>query len=651
MAVQAASPFVWGAGGARMTPDEISAERKVAQALMQQGMDYSPIQSPWQGAARVAQAMMGGLDSARADAAARANAKAEADLLSDPAIFGLPAQSTAAPAVSTPMGATSIPAGKDEFVNSVMPLAQEASAKTGLDPRLIVAQAALESGWGKSAPGNNLFGIKSHGQPGGNVLPTTEVVNGQPVQTTDSFRAYASPAESVQGYADFITSNPRYKPMMAAQGLEAQAAALGQSGYATDPNYGQKVLQIARSLPTPAAASAATVIGPNDPSPLDTAQWPAGPVGGPSDVAALPEAAQPAQGALPTASAPASPFSGVNPRLLSAMSSPYISDGTKKVLGLVLQKQMEQGKVSTVDLGNAVGVMDARGNIVRQIPKQRDPQFGFTTAPDGVVLRTNPLTGSVEPVMRTGQKPTGTMQEYQAYADAERAAGREPMGIFQYQQALKKAGATSINNQIGTPAPDGKLREELDKGTAKNWTDWQQAGAVSAGQAQDMQLLDELIKVAPQGPLEGRMAEMLPGFSSAGDAFNAIVKRVAPTMRAPGSGSTSDIEYDGMLRSLPALRNKPEANMAISAMMKAKAAINIERAEIISQYSQNQISRNDAEKRISEINKRSIMTPALRQMLAGLGGRGSQPLAGDVVDGFRFKGGDPADKNSWEKVQ
>lgn len=216
------------------------------------------------------------------------------------------------PSVATPAGQTSIPGGSSEFTNTVMPLAEDASTKTGVDPRIIGAQAILETGNGKSMPGNNLFGIKSHGQPGGNVLPTTEVVNGQPVRTTDSFAAYASPQDSANGYSNFLQSNPRYKPMMAAPTLEGQAAALGQSGYATDPNYGSKVLGIAKGLPAPTGG----ILADNSASPLDNAQYPAGPVGAPTQAAgapavapanngedALPANAQPAQGALPTAQA------------------------------------------------------------------------------------------------------------------------------------------------------------------------------------------------------------------------------------------------------------------------------------------------------------------------------------------------------------
>lgn len=138
----------------------------------------------------------------------------------------------------------------EQFIASLWPAALDASKRSGVDPRIIVAQAALESNWGKSAPGNNLFGIKSHGQSGGNSLMTNEVINGQNVRVKDSFRAYNSPSESVAGYADFITANPRYKNFRGAQGLEAQASELGKSGYATDPNYGNKILSIASGLPS-----------------------------------------------------------------------------------------------------------------------------------------------------------------------------------------------------------------------------------------------------------------------------------------------------------------------------------------------------------------------------------------------------------------
>src|SRR5690606_21873484 len=154
------------------------------------------------------------------------------------------------------------------------------SKRTGIDPRIIVAQAAQETGWGRSAPGNNFFGIKSHGQGGGQTLKTHEYVNGKRVNVSDSFRTFASPADSVRGYGDFILQNPRYKPLMEAQGLDNQLAALQASGYATDPNYSSSVGAIARSiqLPEMSAAPDATMLaygpqGDGDGGPLAAAPF------------------------------------------------------------------------------------------------------------------------------------------------------------------------------------------------------------------------------------------------------------------------------------------------------------------------------------------------------------------------------------------
>ena len=126
-----------------------------------------------------------------------------------------------------------------------MPLAQDVSRRTGLDPRLVLAQAALESGWGESAPGGNFFGIKSHGRPNGQVLSTSEYVDGQYVPENASFRTYSSPAQSFHDYGSFLLENPRYQAVMSAKGLPAQIAAMGASGYATDPEYSGKLSHIA----------------------------------------------------------------------------------------------------------------------------------------------------------------------------------------------------------------------------------------------------------------------------------------------------------------------------------------------------------------------------------------------------------------------
>jgi Mannosyl-glycoprotein endo-beta-N-acetylglucosaminidase len=119
----------------------------------------------------------------------------------------------------------------------------------GIDPRIILAQAALETGWGKHAPDNNFFGIKGQGRK----MKTLEADgHGGFVQIVDSFRGYPSPEASFIGYADFLLANQRYRDFLATgragRPLPEQTAALQASGYATDPRYALKVLDVAQAI-------------------------------------------------------------------------------------------------------------------------------------------------------------------------------------------------------------------------------------------------------------------------------------------------------------------------------------------------------------------------------------------------------------------
>ena len=144
---------------------------------------------------------------------------------------------------------------KQAFIDAMMPFAIREGQRTGVDPRIIIAQSALESAWGEKAPGNAYFGVKSHGKPGGQVLATQEVIGGKRVRTKDSFRRYGGMSDAARGYGDFILNNPRYSGFRAAQGLEAQTQELQKSRYASSPAYGKTVLKIARKIPMQAPSS------------------------------------------------------------------------------------------------------------------------------------------------------------------------------------------------------------------------------------------------------------------------------------------------------------------------------------------------------------------------------------------------------------
>jgi hypothetical protein len=238
------------------SPDSIKRKREMIARMMASARSPRNIGEGFNAIGNnIAAAMLG----YQADTAEKAN-EAERSRIMGGSGFGggAPMASAGNPVATgsaTGSGATRAPQSftgtQTEFVAKIMPYAVQEGERTGVDPRIIVAQAALESGYGRSAPGNNFFGIKSHGRPGGQTFATTEVINGQTKRINDSFRTFDSMGDSVRGYGEFLRQNPRYRPMLEAQGMDAQIAALARSGYATDPNYGSKIRSIASGIRMP----------------------------------------------------------------------------------------------------------------------------------------------------------------------------------------------------------------------------------------------------------------------------------------------------------------------------------------------------------------------------------------------------------------
>jgi len=143
-----------------------------------------------------------------------------------------------------------------DFMRELLPEARRVADTLGLDPKLLLAQAALETGWGQSLPrhadgrsSNNLFGVKAGpGWRGASVMQwTLENIDGVMTKQRDRFRAYASTAASFADYADLMTQSARYRPALTVSGdAEAYARQVASQGYATDPDYADKWLSIYR---------------------------------------------------------------------------------------------------------------------------------------------------------------------------------------------------------------------------------------------------------------------------------------------------------------------------------------------------------------------------------------------------------------------
>ena len=159
-----------------------------------------------------------------------------------------------------------------EFVRKYFEYARNSEKKSGISAVFILAQAAIESGWGRVAPGNAFFGVKDADCINNNeqLLITTEysrkadlkfpeIISVEPViikgqhyfkyRVKDYFRKYNSPEECFDDYAGFFIKNPRYRFAMAvASDPEQMAMQVARASYATDPEYADTLLKVIQRI-------------------------------------------------------------------------------------------------------------------------------------------------------------------------------------------------------------------------------------------------------------------------------------------------------------------------------------------------------------------------------------------------------------------
>lgn len=589
--------------------------------------------------------------------------------------FAAPSQPSASQAPSVPQKPMAISGGRQDFVSALMPAAMEESKRTGVDPRIIIAQGALESGWGKSAPGNNLFGIKSHGQGGGNTLATTEYVNGKPVTIRDSFRAYENPAQSVRGYGDFILQNPRYKPLREAQGLDAQLSALQASGYATDPKYGEKIGAIARGIQLPGETSSAdqqqafsAVLGQHQNVPNGTAgatigdkmltyddkgarmepssytvPKPANPYSGPGSQINAPmpvyddkgmrmepslsygrqpmqQPQQPQTMQQPQQVAQAAPQDrgmmdaigggqgqGANyfppapgqqkaggidlPTLMKAAQNPWLDSGTRQfVNGLIQQEMQKQSPEYQMQ-------MQKQQLEMQKLQKEISaPAERKTVVVNGRLV--DATTGQLVAEYPDQVKPTDDMREYE-YAKSQGFQG----SFVDFQLAQKKAGATSITTNLGE---GDKFYENLDKKNAETFAAMSDAGIQARAKTAQIDRLQGLMENSPQG-WQGALKQAAGEWGIATEGLSdiqgatALLEKMVPEQRAPGSGPMSDADIKMFRASLPRVLNQPGGNQLIFDTLRGIAQYETQMGEIADKVADRVISPAEGRRMIREM--------------------------------------------------
>jgi flagellar protein FlgJ len=172
---------------------------------------------------------------------------------------GATGAAAASPAASASAGNEKISsAQRADFVRSLEPLAQTAGSSLGVAPDTLIAQAALETGWGQKLPADagghsssNLFGVKAGGSWRGASVQsgTTEYNQGTPARTQAAFRSYDNTAQSVGDYVSLLSTSPRYASALGTgDDVQAFASALKHGGYATDPDYVNKLTATVATL-------------------------------------------------------------------------------------------------------------------------------------------------------------------------------------------------------------------------------------------------------------------------------------------------------------------------------------------------------------------------------------------------------------------
>lgn len=605
--------FTWGSGGARLTPEEIARQREIAAALLAQGSDTSPVGHWTQGAARVVDALGGVLKERRANAAETQNGAASQSRIAA-LLGGMGGQGASA----FPEAPVATDVASQRVAQAHAPDAQNAGyIRDGLIKRGLpehVADAFVMNFQDESGlnPGINEANPTVPGSRGGYGLYQ---LTGPRRKAYEAFAAQRGVAPSdTDAQLDFM--------MTELQGPEAKAA----KSILSAPDSGSAAAAIVNDFLRPAEAHRASRANrylsagasPTQVASLDPAAGMAaeiapnnrGNVGMPDGSVA--QGAFPASPPVPvmaggTAGAlqqgQAQPQGGINPAIIEALSSPYASEQERKIAGLLLGQQMEA-----------------------QAAQNAPPKYDFMAGKDGAIFRTD-STGNMEQVY--GGKPD-TFRTLNAEEKA--SMGLPAEGAYQI-------GADNKISQIGgsgtTVNIDQKAEGAFDKKLAETQAVTFDTMATEGLNARaDMGVISELEgALGSSGTLAG-VKGIAAKYGLGGEGMDeiqtatALINRLIPTQRQPGSGSMSDRDVEMFTRSLPSLWNTPGGNQKILRVMKGLTQYKQDQGEIADQVLAGELTRQEARQKL-----RALKNP-LADFDKDTGKPGKAPV---VIDGYTIE--------------
>lgn len=589
--------FVWGKGGAKLTPDQIERERQIADALIKQGVDFSPVGHWTQGAARMANALVGNLRQGRADRAQSEGIASATDAFNNSGIAELLAGGNSAvnqPQASSQAATTSSsyqPAGNDVRDGII------ATANSlGIDPLDLATAISYETGgtfdptksgpttkWGThrgliqfGEPQAKQYGIdwsnpvaSQLGENGAvaNYLRDTGVKPGMGLLDVYS----AINAGGVGRYNRSDTSaggapgtvRDKVEQQMAGHRRKAQAL-LGEGVQvaSADPNFMPQASSeatmspVAQALVQPASAASAPI--------QQQAMTAPAPQPNPVSEALIAQNDIALGGSLAPSSAGQPRQSSPNLQgLIQLANNPFLNDAQRGMVNTALQYQMQQNdpvralKMQQIQQGLRKGDLE-----IAALQAKPTTKYGFTTLPDGTVVRTNEATGEVLPAYEGAPKPTTTMQELAA-------AGLQP-GTAEYRQAIidSQRRGTSVTTNVGEQKEDAKFWEGMGTAQAKQFTDMIDTGNVARRNKVNLDRLSQLAANSPQG-LQGAAVNTLANLgikldgASNVEAMESLISQLVPSQRPPGSGTISDADLALYKSSLPRIVNSTKGNQLI----------------------------------------------------------------------------------------
>ena len=546
--------FVWGDGGKAITPDEAKRRREIAMAMIQQGTANRPIQHWAQGAANVAQALMGAYDMRQTDkqeAAAREASKAQdAALLS--AMGG--GATAAAPAMAPQGGgqAAPVPPPQDGVRASpdMLRMIEEQNAQAGLPPGYLTRTAQIESGMNPSAknPNSSATGL---------------------FQFIDSTR---------KQYGGFDPMDPAASTQAAARLASDNRAALVKA-LGREPNAGELYLAHQQG-----AGGASKLLANPNARAVDLLGANAVRLNGGDENMTAGQFASKwtgkfGDGASPAApqAAPVTPVQQVaqaNPQLLQAamarMNDPYAPPGSRAVAQALVQRLVTQETKDPRDSRlKDLSIAEKEAALTNQsqmTPLQR------RQAELAVQKSERELAGEgASPLTPEERKSIGIPEGQPAYKTRSGEIKFGPAGTRVNVDASQKT--------------ESEFGKETGKALAKRFDQLASDGDEAA---QNLELVGEMRRLggridtgagAAVKSYLGKIGVKTEGVSDI-EAFNTLINRLTPQQRVPGSGATSDFDAKMFRESLPSLMNTPEGNAKILETIERISTNKIARGEV-----------------------------------------------------------------------